>query len=103
MFGSILVLLFLPWLDTSRVRSARYRPIFKWLLVLFFFTFLALGYLGSKPAEGIYVLWAQIFTAYYFLFFLVLMPIVGVLETPSPMPRSITESVLGDRAAPAKS
>ncbi len=99
MFGSILVLLFLPWLDTSRVRSARYRPIFKWLLVLFFFSFLALGYLGSKPAEGVYVMWAQIFTTYYFLFFLVLMPIVGVLETPSPMPRSITESVLGEKAA----
>jgi len=99
MFGSILIMLFLPWLDTSRVRSARYRPVFKWLLVLFFFSFLALGYLGAKPAEGIYVMWAQIFTTYYFLFFLVLMPIVGVLETPSPMPRSITESVLGSKAA----
>jgi ubiquinol-cytochrome c reductase cytochrome b/c1 subunit len=99
MFGSILVMLFLPWLDTSRVRSARYRPIFKWLLFLFFFSFLALGYLGSKPAEGVYVMWAQIFTTYYFLFFLVLMPIVGVLETPSPMPRSITESVLGEKSA----
>ena len=44
-------------------------------------------------------MWAQIFTTYYFLFFLVLMPIVGVLETPSPMPRSITEAVLGEKAA----
>lgn len=101
MFGSILVLLFLPWLDTSRVRSSRYRPIFKWLLVLFFFSFLALGYLGAKPAEGIYVFWAQIFTAYYFLFFLVLMPVVGVLETPSAMPRSITESVLAGKSGAA--
>ena len=101
MFGAILVMLFLPWLDTSRVRSARYRPIFKWLLVLWFITFLELGYLGSKPAEGVYVFWAQIFTTYYFLFFLVLMPIVGVLETPSPMPRSITEAVLGNKPAGA--
>jgi ubiquinol-cytochrome c reductase cytochrome b subunit len=101
MFGSILILLFLPWLDTSRVKSARYRPIFKWLLVLFFVSFLALGYLGAMPAEGIYVTLARIFTAYYFLFFLVLMPVVGVLETPSPMPRSITESVLGDTPATA--
>lgn len=101
MFGSILVLLFLPWLDTSRVRSSRYRPIFKWLLVLFFFSFLALGYLGAKPAEGIYVFWTQIFTAYYFLFFLVLMPVVGVLETPSAMPRSITESVLAGQSGAA--
>lgn len=100
MFGSILIMLFLPWLDTSRVRSARYRPVFKWLLVLFFISFLALGYLGAKPPEGAYVFWARIFTLYYFLFFLVLMPIVGVLETPSAMPRSITEDVLGAKATP---
>jgi ubiquinol-cytochrome c reductase cytochrome b subunit len=101
MFGSILIWLFVPWLDTSRVRSARYRPIFKWLLILWFFSFVALGYLGAKPPEGMYVFWARIFTIYYFLFFLVLMPIVGVLETPSPMPRSITESVLGNKTAEA--
>ncbi|MEZ5852011.1 MAG: cytochrome b N-terminal domain-containing protein [Hyphomicrobiaceae bacterium] len=95
MFGSILVLLFLPWLDRSRVRSARYRPIFKWFLVLYFISVVALGYLGAKPPEGTYVVMARIFTAYYFIFFLVIMPIVGVLETPSPMPRSITEAVLG--------
>ena len=99
MFGSILLMLFLPWLDTSRVRSARYRPIFKWLLVLFFISFLALGYLGAKPPEGAYVFWSRVFTAYYFIFFLVLMPIVGVLETPSRMPRSITEDVLGKAGA----
>jgi len=99
MFGSILIWLFVLWLDFSFVRSARYRPIFKWLLVLFFISFVALGYLGAKPPEGIYVFWARIFTIYYFLFFLVLMPIVGVLETPSPMPRSITESVLGNKSA----
>ncbi|HEX4893838.1 MAG TPA: cytochrome b/b6 [Hyphomicrobiaceae bacterium] len=99
MFGSILILLFIPWLDTSRVRSARYRPVFKWLLVLFFLSVIALGYLGAKPPEGIYVVMARIFTIYYFLFFIVLMPIVGVLETPSAMPRSITEAVLGKQGA----
>jgi ubiquinol-cytochrome c reductase cytochrome b/c1 subunit len=99
MFGSILILLFIPWLDTSRVRSARYRPVFKWLLVLFFLSVIALGYLGAKPPEGIYVIMARIFTIYYFLFFIVLMPIVGVLETPSAMPRSITEAVLGKQGA----
>jgi ubiquinol-cytochrome c reductase cytochrome b/c1 subunit len=102
MFGSILVLLFLPWLDTSRVRSARYRPMFKWFLVLFFISFLALGYLGAKPPEGWYVIWSRIFTIYYFLFFLIIMPILGVLETPSQMPRSITESVLGKGGAEGK-
>jgi ubiquinol-cytochrome c reductase cytochrome b/c1 subunit len=59
------------------------------------FAVLALGYLGGKPAEGTYVMWAQIFTAYYFLHFLVVMPVVGLIETPKKLPRSISESVLG--------
>jgi ubiquinol-cytochrome c reductase cytochrome b/c1 subunit len=95
MFGSIAILVIIPWLDTSSIRSAKYRPIFKWFLWAFFFTVLALGYLGGKPAEGSYVRWAQLFTAYYFVFFLLIMPIVGLLETPSKMPRSITDAVLG--------
>ena len=99
MFGSILILLFIPWLDTSRVRSARYRPMFKWLLMLFFLSVIALGYLGAKPPEGIYVIMARICTLYYFAFFLIIMPIVGVMETPTAMPRSITEAVLGKGTA----
>jgi ubiquinol-cytochrome c reductase cytochrome b/c1 subunit len=64
---------------------------------------IALGYLGSKPPEGAYVMWARIFTAYYFAHFLIIMPIVGVMETPSQLPRSISESVLGKdaKAVPA--
>ena len=99
MFGSILVLVFAPWLDTSRVRSAKYRPIFKWAFWVFAFTCLALGYLGSLPAEGVYVFWAQIFTVIYFAFFLIAMPIIGLIETPKPLPRSITDAVLGSGAA----
>ena len=95
MFSSIILLCFAPWLDTSRVRSAKYRPIYKWFFWLFIITVVALGYLGSKPPEGAYVFWARIFTAYYFMHFLIVMPIVGVMETPTPLPRSITESVLG--------
>lgn len=95
MFASILILVFIPWLDTSKVKSAKYRPIFKIFFWLFVFTCLALGWLGGKPAEGIYVTMAQFFTAYYFAFFLLIMPIVGVIETPKPLPRSITEAVLG--------
>ena len=95
MFSSIILLCFAPWLDTSRVRSAKYRPVYKWFFWLFIITVVALGYLGSKPAEGTYVMWARIFTAYYFMHFLIVMPIVGVMETPTPLPRSITESVLG--------
>jgi ubiquinol-cytochrome c reductase cytochrome b subunit len=101
MFGSILILLFIPWLDTSRVRSARYRPVFKWFLILYFFSVIALGYLGAKPPEGAYVVWARIFTFYYYAFFLLVMPIVGVLETPKAIPRSITEAVLGKGSAGA--
>jgi ubiquinol-cytochrome c reductase cytochrome b/c1 subunit len=85
----------LPWLDTSRVRSGTYRPVFKQFFWLFVLVCIGLGYLGSKPPEGGYVLAARILTAYYFLHFLVIMPIVGVTESPTPLPRSIGESVLG--------
>ena len=71
MFSSIILLCFVPWLDTSRVRSAKYRPVYKWFFWLFIITVVALGYLGSKPPEGVYVFWARIFTAYYFIHFLI--------------------------------
>ena len=95
MFASVLILLFVPWLDTSRVRSAKYRPYYKIAFWVFVFTCVALGWLGSKPAEQPYVLWAQIFTFMYFAFFLIALPVLGLIETPRPLPRSITESVLG--------
>ncbi len=95
MFGAIAILVFVPWLDTSRVRSTKYRPIYFWFFCLFAFSCLALGYLGSKPAEGSYVFWARVFTLYYFAHFLIVMPIVGIIETPTKMPRSISEAVLG--------
>ncbi len=95
MFSAVLILLFVPWLDTSRVKSTKYRPIFKWFFWAFAFSCVALGYLGAMPAEGAYVFWTRVFTIYYFAFFLLVMPIVGVLETPNSLPRSISESVLG--------
>jgi ubiquinol-cytochrome c reductase cytochrome b/c1 subunit len=102
MFGSIVILAFAPWLDTSRVRSAKYRPMFKWAFWGFAFTCVALGYLGAKPAEGTYVMWAQIFTVLYFAYFLIAMPVLGLIETPKKLPRSINEAVLGPDAAAAK-
>jgi ubiquinol-cytochrome c reductase cytochrome b subunit len=99
MFSAVIIIAFAPWLDTSRVRSTKYRPIFKWFFWAFLFTCLALGYLGSRPAEGIYVFWAQIFTVCYFLFFLAIMPIVGLIETPRRLPRSITDAVLSKSGA----
>ncbi|MBY0421111.1 MAG: cytochrome b N-terminal domain-containing protein [Parvularculaceae bacterium] len=101
MFGSIGVLFILPWLDTSKVRSMRYRPTAQLWFWLFVVCCIALGYFGGKPAEGAYVLGAQIATAYYFAFFLVILPLLGVLEKPKAMPRSIAESVLKPAAARA--
>ena len=106
MFAAIGVLLFVPWLDTSRVRSTKYRPIYRWFFWLFVFSAVALGWLGSKPPEGDYVFWARVFTFYYFAHFLIVMPLVGWLETPLKVPGSITEAVLGKERgaepAPAK-
>jgi ubiquinol-cytochrome c reductase cytochrome b/c1 subunit len=101
MFGAIVVLFFVPWLDTSKIRSTKYRPLYKvffWLLVISCF---ALGYLGGKPPEGMYVIMARIFTLYYFAHFLIIMPIIGIIETPKSMPASITEAVLGKVGAGA--
>ena len=95
MISAILILLLVPWLDTSRIRSTKYRPIYRWFFLYFCFTSLALGYLGSMPAEQPYVFWSQFFTFCYFAHFLLAMPIVGIIETPDKLPRSITESVLG--------
>ena len=93
--GSILILFFLPWLDTSKVRSGNFRPMFKWFYWLFVINFVALTYLGAAPAEGMYVVLAKICTAYYFIHFLVILPLLGRIETPRPLPTSISESVLG--------
>jgi ubiquinol-cytochrome c reductase cytochrome b subunit len=94
MFGSIGVLFFLPWLDTSKVRSMRYRPTAQLWFILLVLDCIFLGYLGGQPAEGIYVTLAQIATAYYFAYFLIILPLLGVLETPKPLPKSISEAVL---------
>jgi ubiquinol-cytochrome c reductase cytochrome b subunit len=95
MVSAIVILVFVPWLDSSRVRSAKYRPIYKWFFWLLVVSCIGLGYLGAMPPEGAYVTWSRIFTFYYFAHFLLVMPIVGILETPTAMPRSITEAVLG--------
>lgn len=95
MFSAIAVLFFIPWLDTSRERSTRYRPIYKWFFWFLVIACLALGYLGAKPPEGGYLYTARFFTAYYFIHFLVIMPVVGIIETPKPRPQSIADSVLG--------
>ena len=98
MFGSILVWFFLPWLDKSPVRSGSYRPLFNkffWVLVV---TMGVLTFCGGAPAEQPYIVISQIATAYYFLHFLVILPIISQIEVPKPLPFSITEAVLGKGA-----
>ena len=98
MFGSILVWFILPWLDTSKVRSATYRPIFKQLFWLLMIDFFILGIVGANPPEGWWITVGQIATAYYFAHFLILLPLVGLLETPKPLPSSISDAVLAKNA-----
>ncbi len=95
MFASLLILFVLPWLDTSKVRSARFRPVYKMLFWAFFIVCMGLGYLGAKPAEGIFVIFSRLGTALYFLFFLVL-PFIGWFERPRKLPESISAAVLDD-------
>jgi ubiquinol-cytochrome c reductase cytochrome b subunit len=96
MFSSILVWFFLPWLDKSPVRSGHYRPLFR---KFFWFGLIpavaVLGYCGGAHAEEPYLMLSQIATGYYFLHFLVILPIVSMIEKPEPLPFSITEAVLG--------
>jgi ubiquinol-cytochrome c reductase cytochrome b subunit len=102
MFASIIILFFLPWLDRSKVRSHRYRPVAR----LWFFVFAAnccfLGWLGQMPAEGVYVTMAKMSTAFYFIYFLVILPILSLTETPKELPKSISESVLGKHKKKSK-
>lgn len=92
MFGSILVLFFLPWLDKSPVRSTSYRPLARWFFWLFVVTCVVLGYVGGKPPEAPFVQIGQVATAYYFFYFLVLLPLLSRIEKPKQMPKSIDEA-----------
>jgi ubiquinol-cytochrome c reductase cytochrome b/c1 subunit len=96
MAGALVVLFAVPWLDTSKVRSARFRPIFRVLFWVFVLDVVLLGWLGKQPPEGILVVTAQFATAYYFLHFLVLLPLVGKIESPRPLPDSIATAVLAE-------
>jgi ubiquinol-cytochrome c reductase cytochrome b subunit len=115
MFGAIGVLFILPWLDTSKVRSMRYRPTMRTFFIIFVIVGLILGWCGAQlpdaPVIGTFktfilidgdlnsYLWLTRFaTAYYFAFFLIIMPLVGLRETPLPIPATISEPVLGGEA-----
>jgi ubiquinol-cytochrome c reductase cytochrome b/c1 subunit len=94
MFSSILILVFLPWLDTARTRSSKYRPLAKQFFWMFVAVCIVLGYLGAQPPEGIYVILGRILTFCYFAYFLIVLPLLSRIETPRPMPNSIADAVL---------
>jgi len=100
MFGAIAVLFVLPWLDTSPVRSARFRPLYRKLLILFVFVALVLGVCGSQPPSGIWVVIARVCTAWYFLHFLVILPLLGKFEKTLPLPESISNPVISVGGGP---
>ncbi len=101
MFGAIAVLFFVPWLDTSDVKSANYRPTFKIFFWLFAINAVFLGYLGSRPAEGIWIPLMKASTFWYFLHFIVIMPLLGWFEKPLPRPASIADAVLAQSGGDA--
>lgn len=95
MFAAVSILFVVPWLDRQKaIRSGRYRPLFKVFFALFVFTCMLLTYCGGKPAEGHYITLARLGTAYYFAFFLVVLPLLPLIEkVPANMPKSIAESI----------
>jgi ubiquinol-cytochrome c reductase cytochrome b subunit len=91
MFGAIAVMALAPWLDTSSVRSGRYRPMLKWWFAFLVFDFFALMWLGAMPAEEPYATLSLIASAYWFGYFLVILPLLGVIEKPLEQPKTIED------------
>jgi quinol-cytochrome oxidoreductase complex cytochrome b subunit len=94
MGGAVMVLFILPWLDTHPVRSSRFRPIHKQLFWLFVVNCVFLGWIGSQPAEGIYVVLGQISTLLYFAYFFVALPLLSRFEPRLPLPASIADPIV---------
>ena len=91
MFGAIVVLALAPWLDTSSVRSARYRPMLKWWFWLLVVDFFVLMWVGAMPAEEPYNTISLIASTYWFAYFLVILPLLGVIEKPDAQPDTIED------------
>jgi ubiquinol-cytochrome c reductase cytochrome b subunit len=89
MFGSIAVMALAPWLDTSPVRSGRYRPMFKWWFLLLCIDFIVLMWCGARPAEGLVPTISLIGAIYWFAYFLVILPLLGFIEKTDEVPETI--------------
>ena len=90
MFGSIYVLLLLPWLDRSSVRFGRFRPIFRvffWIPVAYY---VLLTFVRGQPPESAWLAVSRLGAAYYFVHFLLILPLVSTFEQPGPLPASIS-------------
>ena len=94
MFGAIAVLFVVPWLDTSPVRSARFRPIYRQLMFALVIDLIVLGEVGAHHPEGIWIILGRVATTWYYFHFLVALPLLGKLERPLPLPDSISKPVI---------
>jgi ubiquinol-cytochrome c reductase cytochrome b subunit len=119
MFGAIALLFAVPWLDTAKVRSMRYRPTARIFFLMFVAAALGLGWCGGKEPDdmvvtmghtatgdptGFSVVWfSRILAVYYYAYFLLILPILGLLDKPSRVPANISTPVLGGAAMPAGS
>ncbi|KAF0097337.1 MAG: ubiquinol-cytochrome c reductase cytochrome b subunit [Hyphomonadaceae bacterium] len=93
MLGSILILLAVPWLDTSKIKSMRYRPWGRIAWFVFLANFILLGVCGFMPAEPPWTYIAKAATFVYFAYFLIVLPALGVIESPDMPPKSIADSI----------
>jgi len=100
--AAIVLLAFLPWLDTSPIRSGKYRPLFRFFFWIFVICCVGLGYLGSQEVSDTTTMVARILALGYFGFLLVALPLLGVFEKTKPTPNSIADAVLPKSAAPAQ-
>ncbi|WP_442753259.1 cytochrome b [Methylocystis sp. JAN1] len=101
LFLSILITAALPWLDRSPIKSGSYRPLFRKFYWVFVAVCIGLGYLGAQPAEGVYLWLARLFAFYYFLHFVIILPIIAKVETPEPLPESIGAAIAAKGASNA--
>lgn len=107
MLAAVVILFFMPWLDNSKVRSARFRPIYKQFFWVFLADCVVLGWVGANPPAGSFILIGRLATAYYFAHFIIIVPLIARFERPRALPESIHQAVLkkgggGDPAPAAK-
>ncbi len=99
LFAAVLLPAAMPWLDTSKVKSARYRPLFRRFFFVFLAVSLGLGYLGSQPPEGGFLIASRLLTFCYFAYFLVVLPLLSKREKTLEEPASIDAAIASKKAA----